>query len=267
VNPLAQWGFYFDQTRCVNCKACVLACKSWNEDKRGDADITPELAWLATGGYAEPAEYDNLPGSFGEQNFKEYSKYHMKENWRRVYTREYGSEPPEIDVSNLSVSCNHCREPACVRACPTKCIYKEEEYGIVRTDPDKPCIACRRCKTACPWDSPQYYDNALGKYGSAKPRMTKCELCIDRIREGLKPACVAACIMRALDAGPLEELKETYPGWSDRLEDFPDGRLPEIGIDTGPSIIFRKKPIRVRSAERGSGRVPALAKSFQGEVK
>ena len=104
---MKQWGFYFDQTRCVNCKACILACKSWNEDKRGDGAINPELTWLDTGRYEEPADYENLPGSTGEHNYSEYAKYHMKENWRRVSTWEYGEVPPDIDILNLSISCNH----------------------------------------------------------------------------------------------------------------------------------------------------------------
>jgi anaerobic dimethyl sulfoxide reductase subunit B (iron-sulfur subunit) len=244
VRELKQWGFYFDQTRCVNCKACVLACKAWNEDKRGDANYNPELTWLDTGRYSEPSEYENLPGSSGEQNYREYSKYHMKENWRRLYTKEYGTKPPEVDVLNISVSCNHCEEPVCIKACPMGYIRKEEEYGIVQVDSSKTCIGCQRCLQACPWDSPQYYDNDLDKYAPndpKRPRMTKCDLCIDRIKDGLKPACVAACIMRALDAGPMEELKERYPEWTDRLEDFPDGNLPELGVSVKPNIIFKRK--------------------------
>lgn len=241
---MAQWGFYFDQTRCVNCKACVLACKSWNEDKRGDAEFNPELTWLKTGRYAEPCEYENLPGSSGEQNFNEFSKYHMKENWRRVYTREYGLKPPEVDILNFSVSCNHCQDPVCVKVCPMGYIYKEEKYGIVLTDPGKTCIGCQRCKKACPWDSPQFYDNDIKKYGSGnpkRPRMTKCVLCIDRIKGGLKPACVAACIMRALDAGPIDELKQRYPDWTDDYGDFPDGKLAKLGMDLKPNLVIKKK--------------------------
>jgi anaerobic dimethyl sulfoxide reductase subunit B (iron-sulfur subunit) len=231
----------------------VLACKSWNEDKRGDADITPELTWTETGAYDEPAEYDNLPGSSGKQNFKEYSKYHMKENRRRIYTNEYGSKPPNVDVSHLSVSCNHCGEPLCVKACPMGHIYKEQEFGIVLTKPHNACIACGRCKRACPWDSPQYHDDELEKYGpgnAARPCMDKCDLCIDRIRDGLKPACVAACIMRALDAGPMTELKERYPDWTDALDDFPDGKLPSLGVDVKPNVIFRKKNNRCETEAR-----------------
>jgi anaerobic dimethyl sulfoxide reductase subunit B (iron-sulfur subunit) len=244
---LKQWGFYFDQTRCVNCKACILACKSWNEDKRGDGAINPELTWLNTGRYEEPAEYENLPGSSGEQNFADYRKYHMKENWRRVFATEYGDIPPNVDVLNLSISCNHCEDPACVKACPTRCIYKDNEYGIVLIDKSKTCISCQRCRQACPWDSPQYYDD-VKKYAPndpARPRMTKCDLCIDRIKEGLKPACVASCPMRALDAGPMDELKERYRDWTDKVDNFPEGNMPKVNTDTKPNIIFKKKVRRV----------------------
>lgn len=221
-----------------------MACKSWNEDQRGDKDLNPDLSWIETGRYAEPCEYENLPGSSGQQNFKEYSKYHMKENWRRVYTTEYGTRPPDIDVLNISISCNHCQEPACVKACPLGYIYKEQEYGIVRIDTSKTCIACQRCKQACPWDSPQYYDKDLTKYTAdnpKRPRMTKCNLCIDRIKDGLKPACVASCIMRALDAGPIEELKRKYPDWTDEIEGFDNKNLEEINKNLKPNIIFKKK--------------------------
>ncbi len=245
---MKQWGFYFDQTRCVNCKACILACKAWNEDKRGDASINPELTWISTGRYGEPAEYENLPGSTGEINFADYKKYHMKENWRRVYTTEYGDKPPAVDVLNLSISCNHCEDPACIKACPMNYIYKEAEYGIVLIDKSRVCISCQRCRQACPWDSPQYYDSDISRYTQndpARPRMTKCDLCIDRIREGLKPACVASCPMRALDAGPIDELKQKYPDWTDKVENFPDDSILGLEINTKPNIIFKKKIRRV----------------------
>ena len=32
-----QMGYYFDQTRCTGCKACVVACKDWYDTPLGDA--------------------------------------------------------------------------------------------------------------------------------------------------------------------------------------------------------------------------------------
>ena len=32
-----QMGFYFDQTRCIGCAACVVACKDWHDVPAGPA--------------------------------------------------------------------------------------------------------------------------------------------------------------------------------------------------------------------------------------
>ena len=40
--------------------------------------------------------------------------------------------------------------------------------------------------------------------------MTKCDGCYDRVAEGKKPICVESCPLRALDFGPIEELREKH---------------------------------------------------------
>jgi len=149
-------------------------------------------------------------------------------SWRRVVTTENGKYP-ELSVTFLSTACHHCAEPDCVAACPVGAITKRELDGIVVVDREK-CLGkdnCDMCLQACPYDAPQFgaEDNA---------RMQKCHFCLDRLLEGKKPACVDACPLRALDAGPIEELQARY-GSTREAEGF---RYEE---NLRPSIIFKPK--------------------------
>jgi anaerobic dimethyl sulfoxide reductase subunit B (iron-sulfur subunit) len=64
------------------------------------------------------------------------------------------------------------------------------------------CIGCRYCEWSCPYGAPQF-DEAAGV-------MTKCDFCQDLQAAGGNPACVDACVMRALEFGDLEELRAKY---------------------------------------------------------
>jgi anaerobic dimethyl sulfoxide reductase subunit B (iron-sulfur subunit) len=66
--------------------------------------------------------------------------------------------------------------------------------------------------------------------------MQKCDLCLERWPENKKPICVEACPMRALDAGPLEELQTTYGGTRD-AHDFVYSKVAE------PAIINKPKKV------------------------
>ncbi|HEA70326.1 MAG TPA: 4Fe-4S dicluster domain-containing protein [archaeon] len=35
---MTQYGFYIDQTRCIGCYTCVVACKDWHDTKAGPAN-------------------------------------------------------------------------------------------------------------------------------------------------------------------------------------------------------------------------------------
>lgn len=250
-----QWGFFYDQTRCIGCRACELACKNWNDERRGDKDINVDSVSAFqekyyTAPYALDKNSNYIDPLTGANNYAESRKYYMKEDWRRVSRHPYGSIRKDsagqfvnnFDIQNLSISCNHCDSPACIAACPTGRIFKEPEFGAVVINTEKQCTSCGECKTACPWSAPQFYDD-LSKYEDgdpSKPKMTKCTLCLDRIREGLKPACVAGCMLRALDAGPISELRQTYPNAQFRdLKEFPYG-------NTGPNIYFLPKKCKAK---------------------
>ncbi|MBI4303286.1 MAG: 4Fe-4S dicluster domain-containing protein [Chloroflexi bacterium] len=124
--------------------------------------------------------------------------------WRRVTVLEEGKFP-DLFVAYLSSSCYHCANPACAAACPTSAITKREHDGIMLVDREK-CLGkdqCDLCLQACPYGAPQF-----GAEVNAKMQM--CNLCADRLDEGKPPICVAACPMRALEAGPIRELRAKY---------------------------------------------------------
>jgi anaerobic dimethyl sulfoxide reductase subunit B (iron-sulfur subunit) len=115
--------------------------------------------------------------------------------WRRVYNF-WDGQYPQVTNRNLSISCLHCAEPACLEVCPVGAITKRTEDGIVVVDRDV-CIGCQSCAKACPYGAPQF-----GRDGT----MQKCNLCLGRITQGDVPACVATCPGEALDFGPIEKL-------------------------------------------------------------
>lgn len=161
---MAQYAFFFDSSGCSGCKACQIACK----DKH---DLAHGILWRRV--------YEIAGGSW-------IKKGHTLQS--------------NILSYNLSVSCNHCENPVCLKGCPTKAIQKRED-GIVYIDPEK-CMGCHYCSWLCPYDAPQYnHETGI---------MEKCDLCSDYIDQGLPPSCVAACPMRVLDFGDLSELREKY---------------------------------------------------------
>jgi len=95
--------------------------------------------------------------------------------------------------------CMHCSEAPCAKACPVEAIEVHPE-GPVVIRPDK-CIGCRYCIEACPYNVPRY-DPVTNK-------VYKCTMCVDRIQNGLAPACVEACPQEALTFGHRKTLIKT----------------------------------------------------------
>lgn len=126
--------------------------------------------------------------------------------------------------------CMHCADPTCASVCPVGAFKKTPE-GPVVYDSEK-CMGCRYCMQACPFDVPRY------QWDSLNPRVTKCDMCRERILSGNKPACVEACPAEARVFGPLEEIIELA---KKRVAENPDSYSPKIyGLKEagGTSIIY-----------------------------
>ncbi len=188
---MAQYGFYFDSNRCTGCRTCEMACK----------------------------DYKDLEDDF---------------RFRHVYDYEGGSCDAQNDVIrshtcfvyHLSISCQHCEDPSCMRACPTEAMHKEESTGLVMVDPDK-CIGCGYCHMACPYNVP--------KVDRSKGHSVKCDGCYERVSQGLRPICVESCPLRALDFGLIEDIRKTYDG-VDAIAPMP------VGDYTHPNIVINPCP-------------------------
>ncbi len=148
--------------------------------------------------------------------------------WRRVvqygggrWARQGNALVPEgVYTYSVSVSCMHCAKPACAAACAVGAIARRSD-GLMLIDARK-CVGCRSCEQACPYNAPQF--------NAATGLMTKCDFCEDLLAKGQNPACVDACPMRALEAGPLEQLQRRH-GRMNAIEPLPEGR-------TGPALVI-----------------------------
>lgn len=93
--------------------------------------------------------------------------------------------------------CIHCRQPKCINACQVKAITKRQD-GIVLID-EKDCVGCKECLDACPLGVMQFdMENEIVKI---------CDMCVDRIDQGLLPACVDACPAHCMYFGDDVNLK------------------------------------------------------------
>ena len=92
-----------------------------------------------------------------------------------------GGSYPDFRRVNISMACNHCDDPVCLKGCPTRAYTKFAEYGAVLQDPDI-CFGCGYCTWVCPYNAPQL--------DPVKGEVSKCNMCVDRLEVGLKPACV-----------------------------------------------------------------------------
>ena len=81
----------------------------------------------------------------------------------------------------------------------TGAMQQRSSDGIVFVDHSL-CVGCKTCISACPWGAPQW-NPETGK-------VVKCDYCMDRIDQGLDPACVTTCTTHCLKFGKVEDMTQ-----------------------------------------------------------
>lgn len=144
---------------------------------------------------------------------------------REVRSYQVGSYP-KATLYHYSATCNHCENPACVKACPVRAMQKDPDDGTVFNDHGL-CIGCGSCVQACPYGVPRLDAQTGWSW--------KCDGCRTLRAEGYEPACVEACPYRALEFGDVDELRAAHP----------DGTVTELAAQgvgaTGPQTLIRPK--------------------------
>lgn len=162
---MTQYAIATDLNRCVQCYACTVACKIVNG--------------VPVGNY-----------------------------WNKVLRIGPNPKPggsghfPDVEMYYLTVGCQHCKDPECVKVCPTEASHKLED-GTIQINKAK-CIGCQFCVMACPYGV---------RYLNETERVVeKCTLCEQKTAQGELPECVRQCGARARYFGDIEKGVETFVG-------------------------------------------------------
>ena len=185
-------GFFTDTSVCIGCKACEVACKTWNN--------VPDDGFDLLG-----MSMDNT-GALGA------------DSWRHVafveqpVAPEAGDRPDALRWLMASDVCKHCTHAACLDVCPTGALWRTE-FATVVVQQDI-CNGCGYCVSACPYGVIERRSkDAAVEPGTAH----KCTLCYDRLTDGLMPACAQACPTQSIQFGDLDELRERAAARLERL--------------------------------------------------
>jgi formate dehydrogenase iron-sulfur subunit len=94
--------------------------------------------------------------------------------------------------------CRHCLEPPCeMTADDPKAIFRDQATGAVIYTANTKQLDTEAVIDSCPYNVPR-----AAKDGT----LAKCDMCIDRVENGLEPACVKTCPTGAMNFGNREEI-------------------------------------------------------------
>jgi formate dehydrogenase iron-sulfur subunit len=238
-------GFFTDTSVCIGCKACEVACKTWNEvpedgislsgmsydnTRALGAETWRHVAFIEQPAPSQPAKPLHptttdlgLPG-MGPPGFAAYESGVAT----APASEDQGAFSGDGSVRWLMASdvCKHCTHAGCLDVCPTGALFRSE-FGTVVVQQDI-CNGCGYCVSGCPYGVIGLDEND----GKAH----KCTLCYDRLKDDQTPACAQACPTQSIQYGDVDELRERADA---RLAELHDkgvdvarlyGRDPEDGV-------------------------------------
>ena len=169
---MAGMSIFIDTTRCTACRGCQIACKNWNQNGVS--------ATKNTGSHQNPPDLDG--NTFKLVRFNEVET------------------DGKIGWYFFPDQCRHCLDPPCkdtIEGYVNDSVIQDKSTGaVVYTEKTKEA-PFDEVKSSCPYDIPRQ---------NARAQTVKCTMCIDRISNGLIPACVKVCPTSAMNFGERDDI-------------------------------------------------------------
>ncbi len=108
----------------------------------------------------------------------------------------YMTVVPVHEKHAVPMNCRQCEKHPCLLVCPTGAIIRVENGPVIIYH--MKCIGCLLCAMVCPF--------GVLTFDLLNRVMRKCDLCIHRLNEGKRPACVSTCPSRALVFDDFESI-------------------------------------------------------------
>ena len=161
---MARYTIAIDLRYCIGCYNCQIACK----DEHVGNDYPPIAK-------AQP--------TFGQF-------------WMSIKEQERVLSPSHIKVFYIPTPCQHCEDPACMKAARNDAITKRPD-GIVIIDPEK-AKGQKDLVDACPYGSIYWNEE--------EDIPQKCTMCAHLLDDGWKePRCVQSCPVSCMVFGDLDD--------------------------------------------------------------
>lgn len=169
-------SFFVDLTKCTACRGCQVACKQWKK---------------------LPAEETRNWGSFQnpkDLSFITYKLVRMTEAMDGDKFKQWYFFPDQ---------CRHCIYPPCKMVgdmYDDQAILHDEETGAILFTEATKNLDFEEIRLSCPYNIP--------RWDEASKLQSKCDMCNDRVQNGLLPACVLSCPTGTMQFGDSDEILE-----------------------------------------------------------
>ena len=168
---------FVDLTRCTGCRGCQVSCKQWKN--------LPGEETRITGSHQNPPDLSDKT-----IRLVRFSEVRVDDKLEWLFFPE---------------QCRHCYTPPCISAAKrigNDILLHDKTTGAIYSGKAASKVSkndARAIRNSCPYDIPRSDKDGKGVF--------KCDLCFDRITNGMLPSCVLSCPTEALVFGEENEVR------------------------------------------------------------